>query len=412
MDSLQRAADRGVRVRLLLDDNNTSGLDPLLTLLNNHPNIEVRLFNPFVFRRWRILGYLTDFPRLNRRMHNKSFTADNQVTIIGGRNVGDEYFGATPDSEFVDLDLLSVGSVVQDVSRDFDRYWSSDSAYPLEAIVPSPAAATTRMPTNPVSFLNRHAGTQRYLDQVKQQPFIPEMLEGRLHFEWASAQMVSDDPKKGLGLAEDQALLWSRLKLIFGTPQKTIRLISPYFVPTDSGVETFVSYARQGVNIAVLTNSLEATDVLAVHAGYAKQRKRLLKAGVTLYELKRSFTEPIEAGQSTPGSSGSSLHAKTFAVDGARVFVGSFNFDPRSSQLNTELGFVIESPELAKTMAGLFASRIPLRSYRVRLSETDTLQWVETVNGKDQVYDKEPHATRWQSFLVSVLSWLPIESLL
>lgn len=412
MDSLRRAADRGVRVRLLLDDNNTSGLDALLTALNNHPKIEVRLFNPFVFRRWRALGYLTDFPRLNRRMHNKSFTADNQVTIIGGRNVGDEYFGATHDSEFVDLDLLSIGSVVQDVSRDFDRYWASASAYPLEKIVPAPAISANQPVATSETFLKRHPDTQRYLDEIKQQPFFREMLDGRLQFEWAAAQMVSDDPQKALGQGEDETLLRSRLKSIFGTPQKTIRLISPYFVPTDATVDTFVNYASHGVNIAVLTNSLEATDVLAVHAGYAKKRQRLLQAGITLYELKQTFSEPVDTAQAGPGSSGSSLHAKTFAVDGSRVFVGSFNFDPRSARLNTELGFVVESPELAKTMAEVFATRIPLRSYRVRLTETNTLQWVESIDGKEKVYDHEPHVSRWRRTLVSALSWLPIESLL
>lgn len=207
-EALRRAADRGVRVRRLLDDNNTEGMDDVLAELASHRNIEVRLFNPFAARRWRALGYLMDFDRLDRRMHNKSFTADNQVTIIGGRNVGDEYFGAGQNLQFVDLDVMAIGDVVRDLSRDFDRYWASDSAYPAGRVV---------QPVGAPAELTRAAGADRasmtalYLDALARQPFVREMLEHRLPFEWASVHMVSDDPSKGLGKARDDDFLWARL---------------------------------------------------------------------------------------------------------------------------------------------------------------------------------------------------------
>ncbi len=413
LEALRRAANRGVRVRLLLDDNNTSGLDPLLTTLNLHPTIEVRLFNPFVLRGWRLLGFLTDFQRLNRRMHNKSFTADNQATVIGGRNVGDEYFGGTREMEFVDLDVLAIGPVVHDVSDDFDRYWASESSYPLERIVVRPDNADLPLTSKAESFYQNRPAAHAYAEKIQRLPFVREMLEGRLGFEWAPTRMVSDDPRKALGLAPDSALLWTRLNQILGTPQKEIRLISPYFVPGEAGTASIVDYAESGVDIAVLTNSLEATDVLAVHAGYAKRRRRLLEAGVKLYELKRTFSAlQGETSHSVPGSSNASLHAKTFAVDRSLVFVGSFNFDPRSSRLNTELGFVIDSPRLAEMMSQVFTHRLPLRAFAVQLKKDGGLQWVEQVDGEERIHDTEPHTTWARRKMVTVFSWLPIEWLL
>ncbi|HTN66176.1 MAG TPA: phospholipase D family protein, partial [Burkholderiaceae bacterium] len=291
-EALRRAADRGVRVRLLLDDNNTGGLDSVLAALDAHPNIEVRLFNPFRIRRWRALGYLTDFARLNRRMHNKSFTADDQVAIIGGRNVGDEYFGAGQDVLFVDLDVLAIGPVVKDVSRDFESYWNSASSYPAQRVLPGAdpaampalAAAASRIAVDPTA--------RAYIDALAEQPFVRDLLAHRLPFEWAATTMVSDDPAKGLGRAAQDELLVARLRRILKMPARELELVSPYFVPGAAGVEYFAALARRGVAITVLTNSLEATDVVAVHAGYAKRRKPLLEAGVRLFEMKRAAVVP------------------------------------------------------------------------------------------------------------------------
>ena len=411
-DALRRAADRGVRVRLLLDDNNTSGLDAILAELNAHLNIQVRLFNPFKHRRWRALGYLTDFSRLNRRMHNKSFTADGQVTIIGGRNVGDEYFGAAHDVLFVDLDALAVGPVVADVARDFDLYWSSQSSHPVERILPTPGMRTIGDVTFAASLVEREPRTVAYGEAIASSRCVADLLEGRLPLEWAKTVVVSDDPAKGLGRARKREHLWPRLERILKQPTRDVQLISPYFVPTREGVKSFRSLARQGVKIEVLTNSLEATDVAAVHAGYAKRRRALLEAGIKLFEIKRTASSPSPRDRRMTGSSASSLHAKTFSVDGSHVFVGSFNFDPRSARLNTEIGFVIDSPRLAHALADAFATRIPLNAYRVELDGRGGLRWVEQVDGREIVHRREPGATLWRSLTVFVLSRLPIEWLL
>lgn len=405
---LREAAERGVRVRLLLDDNGVSGLDAALAGIDAHRNIEVRLFNPFAIRgalRW--LGYVTDFPRLNRRMHNKSFTADNQATIVGGRNVGDEYFDAVEEGlVFVDLDALAVGPVVREVSDDFDRYWASASAYPVDRLLEGVRAELPQEPGD--------GRAERYLQAVRALPFVQDLLQGRLAFEWARVRLLSDDPAKGLGRAHDSALLPYKLGELLGEPTKDVELVSAYFVPAETGTALFTGMARRGIKVRILTNALEATDVVPVHAGYAKRRRALLEAGVTLYELRR--LSPARHGEPElprpSGSSASSLHAKTFAVDGARVFIGSFNFDPRSARLNTEMGFVIESRALAQNIAAAFERGIPAAAYEVRLTADGRLCWIERKGGQEVRHATEPGASLWQRALVRLLAWLPVEWLL
>jgi len=415
--ALRRAADRGVRVRLLLDDNNTAGLDTVLAALEAHPNIDVRLFNPFRARRWRLLGYLTDFKRLNRRMHNKSFTADNHATIVGGRNVGDEYFDAGRAPWFVDLDVLAIGPVVDAVSRDFERYWASASATPVARVLPGATAASLTAVAADAARVERDPAAAAYVAALARSPFVGDLLAHRLNFEWSPTQMVSDDPAKGLGRAPEEALLWHRLKTSIGAPVRELRLVSPYFVPGSAGVDALAAIARQGVRVEVLTNALEATDVAVVHSGYAKRRKALLGAGVSLLELKRGSPGSAPkhrkwTGRSGSGSSASSLHAKTFCVDRSRVFVGSFNFDPRSARLNTEMGFVIDSPGLGEAITKWFAEEVPTRAYRVSLGDTGRLRWIDRHDGVEVVREEEPGTSAWRRFAVALLSVLPIEWLL
>lgn len=414
LDELHAAAERGVRVRLLLDDNGISGMDSKLAALSSHPGIEVRLFNPFALRWPKWIGFLTDFARANRRMHNKSFTADSQATIIGGRNVGDEYFGAAEGALFADLDVLAVGAVVPEVSADFDRYWASGSSYPVGLILPPPD--TTQLPAlrAEAERVARSPEALRYIGAIRDLPLIGQLLEGRIALEWAPVRMVSDDPAKGLGLAAPEGLMLHQFREILGAPERELELISAYFVPAEAGTAYFVELARRGVRVSVLTNSLASTDVTAVHAGYAKRREALLAAGVVLYELRRLGPGPAGRNQSAGplGSSGSSLHAKTFAVDGQRIFVGSFNFDPRSANLNTELGFVIESPSLAAAIGGAFERSIPANSYKVDLTEDGRLFWAETLNGQVVRHEREPQASLLQRLLVAVLMRLPIDWML
>lgn len=413
--ALHEAAQRNVRVRLLIDDNGTAGLDGKLALLNAEPNAEVRLFNPFPIRRFKPLAFLTDFQRLNRRMHNKSFTVDGQVTIVGGRNIGDEYFGATRGVAFTDLDVMVAGHVVNEVSRDFDRYWNHQAAYPLEALVDMPSERKAKVLLQAEADAGLAPKAHAYVDALSNSTFLSRLIDGTLEYEWVKVRMVSDDPDKALGLAAPEGMLMARLREILNTPTKSVDLISPYFVPTQEGVDIFGAWAQRGVRVRILTNAMEATDVLAVHGGYAPYRVPLLRHGVSLFEMRNV------AGRDTPkekagpfGSSGTSLHAKTFAVDGERLFVGSLNFDPRSAQLNTELGFVIESPAMAMRLSAAFDNDILNNAYQLQLQDGDELVWVE--RGMDgqiaHEWNTEPYSALWKRLYVRFLSWLPIESLL
>jgi putative cardiolipin synthase len=408
-----RAAERGVRVRLLLDDNNTTGLDGLLTTLDAHPNVEVRLFNPFSFRRHRVLAYLTDFVRLNRRMHNKSFTADGQATILGGRNVGDEYFDLGEEVSFTDLDVLAVGPVVEDEARDFERYWTCSSSRPASAVLPPATEESIAVERAALLALPDSARAEPYTRAVADSTIVRNLLDAELPFEWAPARLISDDPVKAEGRAKRSGLVWPMLEEILRSATRDLQLVSAYFVPGAKGVEALTSIAGQGVRIAVLTNALEATDVGAVHAGYAKRRLPLLRAGIRLFEMRREYA-PRRARIRRRGRTGSSrvtLHAKTFAVDGTSVFLGSFNFDPRSAVLNTEMGVVVECPALARRIADAFGAAIPEHAYEVRL-DGDALRWIERTAGKEVVLEREPGGGFVRRAVLHVLSWLPVEWLL
>ncbi|KAA1002428.1 phospholipase D family protein [Paraburkholderia panacisoli] len=415
LEELHAAADRGVRVRLLLDDLGIpSSLDPTLAALEAHPNIEVRLFNPFVVRKPKFIGFLTDFSRANRRMHNKSLTADSTATILGGRNIGDEYFDATNGVVFADLDVLAVGPAAADVARDFDRYWASASAYPVERIVPHADAGQLGELERKAKAIEQDPAAEAYMEALRGPHVVQKMLDETLPFEWAKTEMISDDPAKGLNNAPPEALISHQLREVLGEPTHELDLVSPYFVPATSGTQHLTGLAARGVDVLVLTNALEATDVAAVHSGYAKRRIELLTGGVHLYELRRSPISHQKKEQSPGpfGSSGSSLHAKTFTVDSRRVFVGSFNFDPRSAHLNTELGLVIESPELASQIEATFVALVPQLAYSVRLDENGKLYWIERNGDKEIRHDTEPNTTWYARLGVWMMSILPIESLL
>jgi len=409
-EALQRAADRGVRVRVLLDDNRTFGMDERLAALDAHPNIEVRLFNPFKFRYWRVFEYVAEFRRINRRMHNKSFTVDNQVTVIGGRNIGDEYFAAADEGVMYDLDALAIGDVVRHVSDDFDRYWASDSSYPASLLLSRPDDKVMAALRSAAVQLEAGRNAIAYREALAQRPQVQALMRGELQFNWATTRLVSDDPAKALGTKTSKSP-WSEIQEALD-PQSELGLVSPYVVPHVEGASFLLDAANRPAELSVLTNSLEATDVAAVHAGYAKWRKKLLQGGVRLFELKRDLSAPHTSDVGPLGSSASSRHAKTFTVDRSRIFIGSFNFDPRSARLNTENGFIIDSPAMAQTISDAFSIQIPERSYEVTLSTNGDVQWIERRGGKEVVHTEEPGVSRWRTMVVSLLSVLPIDSLL
>ena len=406
MRKLWQAANRGVRVRLLLDDNNTRGMDSLLALLDSHPNIQVRLFNPFLYRKWRALGYLTDFPRLNRRMHNKTLTADNRAAIIGGRNISDEYFDIDGDTSYADMDVLAAGAVAEAVSQDFDRYWQSDSAYPFKSIVrhADPAQGLARL-----SESRREPERQRLADSLADTPFAREARSGTLRYTAAPARLVSDDPAKALD-RRTRTDISRELARAMQRPEREIYLVSPYFVPTRTGTALLRQLAREGIDITVFTNSLHATDVAAVHSGYARYRRRLLEAGIELYELKAAQAVPKNKDKGLTGSSITSLHAKTFVFDKQRIFVGSLNLDPRSARLNTEMGLIISHPGLAAEIQDRLHALSSRSAYRVRLDKDGRIRWRDPQTG--ETLTREPDAKLWKRLLSDFLSVLPIERLL
>jgi len=408
IEEMLRAAERGVRVRLLLDDITTQGMDPILALLEAQPNIEVRLYNPFVGRGSRALGMLGDFGRLNRRMHNKSFTVDNQVSIVGGRNLADEYFEAGGELNFADVDVMVVGAVVPAVSGEFDLYWNSASAYPARLLIEAGLALGRAEFAQRAEALIA-ANARKYADAIARTPQGQALLARELAFEWTTARVVHDDPDKTLGASDDGDLLLSRLMTAFGSPATHFDLVSPYFVPGEHGTEALAALAGRGVRVRVLTNSLAASDQAWVHSGYERRRVALLRAGVDLYESKPGAA-PIKARAAEIGShSKSGLHAKTFAVDQRSVFVGSFNFDPRSAKLNTEMGLVIDSAPLSRRLSAMFDTASPSLAYRVTLAANGALQWHD---GPDRTLDKEPEASWGQRAMARFCSWLPIEWLL
>jgi cardiolipin synthase C len=412
-DALRTAARRGVRVRLLLDDNGVAGLDDTLAALDAHPNIEVRLYNPFAHRGgMRALGYVTDFARINRRMHNKSFTADNLATIVGGRNVGNEYFGAGNETLFEDLDVLAVGRAVGEVSAAFDLYWNSASAFPVSRLLRDAGKEGAARLEADFAAARADPRSVQYVRALRDTALVRELLTGSLPLDWTEARLLRDDPAKTLdATGRTDVLLLPELLRSTVQPKRSFDLISPYFVPGEEGTAALAALARSGVAVRVLTNSLEATDVGAVHAGYAKRREALLRGGVRLYELRRS-AEQVRAPGKRAGSSSASLHAKTFAFDRRSTFVGSFNFDPRSALLNTEMGLLIDSPVLGERLAAALDADAPKVAYEVVLAADGGLEWIERGATAETRHATEPGVGPMRRAWIRFLGVLPIDWLL
>jgi putative cardiolipin synthase len=419
LDSILSATDRGVRVRILVDDTAAKGKDAGIAVLASHPRIEMRVFNPFAGRSslsW-LSSAASDFDRINHRMHNKMFVADNQAGVVGGRNIGDEYFSAREGVNFADMDLLALGPVVQDLSRTFDEYWNSEWAYPIEALhkeKPDPAALEKGR-----DMLSAHrlaAQDSEYAKRVRESDLLKKVLARELTLVWAPAQVLYDKPEKaGSGGDPDRAVrLGPKLRSTVTDARSEVIIFSPYFIPGESGIALFRQLREQGVRVRILTNSLAANDVAVVHSGYAKYRKDLLKLGVELYEIKPSLGAASEYEQKRFGSSGASLHAKSFVFDRRQLFVGSLNLDPRSLNLNTELGIVVESPELAEMLARQFEELLqPAYSYRLALEGTDgDLVWISEENGKEVRFTRDPEVGSWRRFSTWFLSIFAPESLL
>ena len=410
VDALLRAADRGVHVRFLLDDIFTKGYDAGMAALDSHPNFEIRIFNPFN-RGAMGAAYAgtTNLSRVNRRMHTKSFTVDSQVTIVGGRNIGDEYFGANESEKFGDLDVIGIGTVAGDVSTMFDTFWNHSTALPVPAfaIMPDdPAAELERL--RAVLAEQRETVLQtEYADAVKATA-ARFMDKDPSVFEFAPYQLVYDTPDKGIKSRDGatQDITEPLIESLMAAEEEVI-VLSPYFVPLKSGIAFFSELEARGVKVVIVTNSLAANNHAMVHGGYAPSRKPLLRNGVELYEVRPDAnvpgTEFVDADDAR-----ATMHTKAYIVDRKQVFIGSFNFDPRSAFLNTESGVLIDSPYFGKLFGERIDAEIIEQAWQVYLDDNGRMRWRGIENGEQAIYTSEPMATFGQKFTAAFMRILPV----
>ena len=403
MRELRDAAERGVRVRLLLDDLYTSDIEEDLRALATYPNIEVRVFNPFVLGRTstagRVLNFIGDFRRLNHRMHNKLLVADNALALIGGRNLADEYFLRGKDANFLDIDVLAAGAVVPQASTIFDRYWNSEQVFPLASL-----GASRRDDEDlrrRFSARVHDAELTPYIEPVAEQDLMGQfalsstMANGRQRFVVADARVVADDPAKaspgGGGSAAFERSMTAQYIDTLRTARSEIIIFSPYFVPGRKGLERLGEARARGVEVRVVTNAMSSSDEPLVNEGYHRYRRDLLGMGVQLYEISsQRVSGDAHIGRALGRSKGR-LHAKMAFVDRSIVMVGSMNVDLRSAYSNTEIGVGIRSPELAKLIMDTFRADGFSGAYQVRLNADGSgLEWVGRGDDGETVVLDEP----------------------
>lgn len=411
---LINAADRGVRVRVILDDMNVHNNSDLLATLNLHPNIHIRMFNPTRVRGNSLMRGIEMLLRglsLDRRMHNKSWIVDGRMAVVGGRNIGDEYFDAAQTRNFFDADLLIGGKAVTETEMIFDDFWNSESVIPIEALVKA----------DPDSLENLRQKIQQekatliarpYVKKLQETPDVNSLFKGNRkdkawQIYWTDKVHVYSDPAaKAQGNKKEQ-WLFPNLQPVLASAINSLKIISPYFVPGKSGVNQFGQLHKKGVNIEILTNSLAANDVILAHGGYMSYRKPLLENGIQLYEL-RPFGK---VGHKLIGSSGASLHTKAFLVDDKIGFVGSFNFDPRSANLNTEMGILFEEPTIVQALQNEFKMKTSSDySYQIVLLDGDINWYDEDDKNKLIIWQHDPESKWWQRMIAKIVSYLPIES--
>ncbi|MEK1906441.1 MAG: phospholipase D family protein [Pseudomonas sp.] len=421
-DEVLSAADRGVRVRLLLDDTSSDGKDRQIALLTAHPNIQVRLFNPLHLGRstgvTRTIGRLLDLGQQHRRMHNKLWLADNSAAIVGGRNLGDEYFDAEPEQNFTDIDLLAVGPVAEQLGHSFDQYWNSALSKPIQQFVwrqPTAQALAQARQRLRGSIAQARADQNPLHKRLLAYRHAPQLETWLRELIWAPGQALWDAPSKVLseGEPDPELLLTSQLAPDLEQVSQELMLVSAYFVPGQEGLHYLTGHADNGVSIRLLTNSLEATDVPAVHGGYAPYRRELLEHGIRLFELRRQpGGSPGSSGPySFSGGSNSSLHSKAIILDRRKVFIGSLNVDPRSVLWNTEVGVLIDSPRLSEYVRQLALQGMqPALSYEVRLQDSGRgkLVWIAEDQGRRHVIDEEP-GSLWRHLNAWVAEWIGLE---
>ena len=396
MNALLKAADRGVRVRFLLDDIFTTAEDQALLLINQHPNIEVRLFNPISRRGFSSLNFVGDFRQANRRMHNKSFTADNQVSVVGGRNIADEYFELKTGSEFVDFDVMVLGPIANDISESFDEYWNHSRAVPIDRITAN--KADEDLETVRAEIEEEFNGLyDTVYGQALESQLLQDLIADRRRLFPAEMRVLSDSPDKLLNeISEEHMRLATNLRQVLLSAEKEVIMISPYFVPGDGGVELVRNLVDKGIRVVIFTNSLASNNHVPVHGGYARYRKKIIEAGAELYEARVNSAR--ERRGTDEGSDTLTLHTKAFLIDRRYLFVGSLNLDPRSIEINAEMGLLVDSAELIAYMVPDPEERLEKMAYRVLLNEDGDLEWHGRIYGDEVIKTKEPDTSAWLRF--------------
>jgi len=417
---LLEAADRGVRVRILLDDNN-QGNDRPLIVLSSHPNISVRVFNPFRYRaRWlRLPQYVTDLARVNRRMHNKVLISDNRLSILGGRNIGENYFDISESDNFRDFDLLMAGPLATDASAAFDEYWNSPWAIPAEDLAQAPVT-----PEEFDRFRRKHAewvleapGDRSKYASLRNE-YTRQVLERPEDLVWASGRLFWDPPGKMQATTADTTPVALRLDREMRECDSECLIEEGYFIPGDEGMEQIKELRRRGVSVRVLTSALEATDQPLVYSAYRRYRRELLEAGVELNEYKlHARIPPAKKRWFHTRKAPTSLHSKVMVFDHERIWIGSFNYDSRSIRYNTEIAALIESPRLAEQLSALINEGCrPEASWKVMLDKSTQpprLVWQGEDSGDGTLLLREPSRGWWHRLRVRLYSLIPgIEDLL
>jgi putative cardiolipin synthase len=417
------AAERGVHVRILLDDINIAGRDAALSLLAEQPNIEIRIYNPTAARSGarRLFGFMREFSSLNRRMHNKSFTVDGLVTIVGGRNIGDEYFDLHPEKNFRDREILAAGPVVADVVAGFQAFWDSPWTLPIEVL-------TTHSP-NPDALARRRAVLDTAVTEVRARGYAGpagtpglsggEALVGQLL--WVPTRLVYDPPPNREDIKDSsrkQSVATALGELAAGA-QRDILIESAYFILGDDALAEARRLTTQGVRIRALTNSLASNDLVTNHSGYARRRPAMLESGLELFELRPDAAACQRLITGSTGAAGCAgdqslaLHSKSVVLDRKIVYVGSFNVNLRSTYLNSETALIIDSPVLAEQIATSIEELMaPDSSWKVVRTPSGQLEWLSETDGKPVVETHEPMTGFWRRFNSGFYRLFPLEKYL
>lgn len=415
LHELLKAADRGVKVRLLIDDQNGTKIDRQLSALLTHPNISIKLYNPYKFRHFRVMDYIFRAQRINHRMHNKLIIADGAIAVTGGRNISSEYFDASESFQFTDMDVLFFGQSVNRANEVFTEFWNFELSYPIEQFISKGSTQDLIDLRKSFEKLEQAEHSTDEKVNLEQKELANELNQSKIN--WAYADFLADSPKKSLGKAQGNELISHQIHQHLGDPKQEMDLIAAYFVPTQNGTDFISQFPKQNVNVRILTNSFVANDVALVHAFYQKYRVDLLKNGAKLYEFKpyierkrRTWYEVV-TGNIIPkkGKNKSSLHAKFINIDD-KVFIGSFNLDPRSFNINTEVGLVLKSDPLQEQISDLLDRTLLTVAYELQLNSQGELIWLDyQADGKVIEHHVDPETTRFQRFMMYSVSYLPLE---